>query len=626
MTFLLSVTIKVAVLLLGAFAATTLLRHHSAAVRHWILATTLFCALCVPVAELLLPAWTLPMPAAWSTSSASSSLRFVSGESATSATAGSAIDAAPGALTGTRSLASIVTVVWVAGSVFGVAILITGFLRLHALVADATLVSSGPWRDAADAISRRYGLRRPVRILSCEHPTMLATWGVVHPTILLPLGAEGWAEDRIHAVLHHELAHVLRGDWLVAVTGNVLKAVYWFNPLLWIACRRLRHEGERACDDLVLTSGISGAEYATHLLAVARESAQRRHPWSPAIAIAHHSMLEGRVRAMLNVRVNRQPPTGLARATTVAMLVAVTASIGAVSLSGNTDMPTGVSTEERNAYVRDTQESLRVLAEETGGIVPPPLPPAASPAANPAATPATAPAAQTPAAGSTIEGVLYDPFGGLLPGASVRLTQMSTGGSQVGVTDRAGAFAFKGLAAGDYELVTELPGFTTVKNVLRAEPVAPVRRHITLPLGTVQETIAVTCGSADRASRPGAPSASTAPGPTQAAAGQRGAEPKIPSTFTGGIGGQIKAPRKFVHVNPICPSTAVPEPGVVELAGRIGIDGLFTDLHDVSDNAQPPYVASALEAARQWVFSPTLLNNAPIETNISVRVYYSWSN
>ena len=59
----------------------------------------------------------------------------------------------------------------------------------------------------------------------------------------------------------------------------------------------------------MLTSGISGSEYATHLLDVARESAQCRHPWSPAIAIAHHSMLEGRVRAMLNARVNREPLT-----------------------------------------------------------------------------------------------------------------------------------------------------------------------------------------------------------------------------------------------------------------------------------------------------------------------------
>jgi hypothetical protein len=108
---------------------------------------------------------------------------------------------------------------------------------------------------------------------------------------------------------------------------------------------------------------------------------------------------------------------------------------------------------------------------------------------------------------------------------------------------------------------------------------------------------------------------------------QRGVAPKIPgSTFTGGIGGQIKAPRKIAHTNPICPSNVAPEQAVVRLAGRIGIDGLLTDLRDVSTDAQAAYVASALEAVRQWVFTPTLLNDAPIETNIRVTVTYSWSN
>jgi hypothetical protein len=139
----------------------------------------------------------------------------------------------------------------------------------------------------------------------------------------------------------------------------------------------------------------------------------------------------------------------------------------------------------------------------------------------------------------------------------------------------------------------------------------------------------VTCSNSDLvASRPTAPTASTTPGPAQrtAAAGQRGSEPKIPSTFTGGIGGQIKVPMKLSHTNPTCPIGVSPQPTVVRLAGRIGIDGLFTDLHDVGAEVQPAYVASALEASRQWVFTPTLLNGAPIEVNISVTVSYSWSN
>ena len=477
-------------------------------------------------------------------------------------------------------------------------------------------MSTGLWCDVADEVSRRYGVRRSIRLRCCQHPTMLATWGLVNPTILLPAGAETWPADRVSAVLHHELAHILRGDWIVALAAHLLRAIYWFNPLLWIVCRRLRHEGERACDDLVLTSGMSGAEYATHLLEVARESAQRRYPWSPAIAIAHRSMLERRVRAMLNARVNREPLTILGRVTTVAVLAAATIFVGVVSLSGNTEAPVAPT----------------VSATSPGTLPVPPAEPAkvaeAVPAPVSALVPAPEPAPAGQAHGGTIGGVLYDQFGGLLPGASVTLATVGSGGSQSTLTDRGGSFAFNGLAAGDYEVVTDLPGFTTVKNVIRVEPGATVRRHITLPLGTIQETIHVTCSTSDRAtSRPTAPTASSSPGSTQrqATTGPRGAEPKIPRPFTGGIGGQIKAPTKLRHVNPICPSLAAPETTVVRLAGRIGIDGLFTDLHDVSPDAQPAYVASALESARQWVFTPTLLNGAPIEVNISVTVSYSWN-
>jgi beta-lactamase regulating signal transducer with metallopeptidase domain len=606
MIMLLSLALKVAVLMLVALVATAMLRRRSAAVRHFVLATAFICSLGVPVVERVMPSWPVPLSFLSPASSVSSSLRIVStpvdSPAARPVTAGA--DSSASALAITTVLMSI----WIIGAVVGCGVLIAGLFRLRTLAARAEPLSSGRWREAVDEVSRLYGVRRPVRILLCQHPTMLATWGMLRPTILLPTGAGDWSNDRVAVVVRHELAHVLRGDWVVALTAHAVRAVYWFNPLVWIACRRLRHEGERACDDLVLASGVSGAEYATHLVAVARQSATGHHRWSPAIAIAHHSMLEGRVRAMLNARVNREPLTVVARAITVAVLAAVTLSIGIASVSGDTNpavrpdvplAPPGVSPVTSAAQERRPVELGAAAANIS--------------------------AAQTQPAGGAIEGVLYDQFGGLLPGAAVRLTQISTGSSQSVVTDRGGAFAFRALDTGDYELITELPGFISVKNVVRAEQGETARRHITLPIGTIEETVHTTCSN--RATSPIAPTGSASPGPAQGRAVQRGVAPKIPgSTFTGGIGGQIKAPRKIAHTNPICPSNAAPEQAVVRLAGRIGIDGLLTDLRDVSTDASEAYVASALEAVRQWVFTPTLLNDAPIETNIRLTVSYSWSN
>lgn len=295
---------------------------------------------------------------------------------------------------------------------------------------------------------------------------------------------------------------------------------------------------------------------------------------------------------MLNARLNREPLTTLTRATTFAAIAAVAVSVGVVTLSGSTERVVAPD-------VRRPQQPSQTAA----------------------------PAAHTQASGGTIEGVLYDPFGGLLPGASVKLTPVAGGSAHALSTTRSGAFFFGGLAAGDYELVTDLPGFIPVKVVIRAEPGQTVRRYIAVPIGTLEETILVTCKASDlTASRPSAPGGSATPGaaPRQLA-GARGAEPKIPATFTGGIGGQIKVPRKVAHTNPVCPTGVTPESTVVRLAGRIGIDGLFTDLHEVS-SVPAPFAASALEATRQWAFTPTLLNGAPIEVNISVTVSYSWSN
>jgi hypothetical protein len=88
------------------------------------------------------------------------------------------------------------------------------------------------------------------------------------------------------------------------------------------------------------------------------------------------------------------------------------------------------------------------------------------------------------------------------------------------------------------------------------------------------------------------------------------------------IGGQIQAPRKLRDVRPACPADIPPPPTVVRLVGRIGIDGRLTDLHDDSADAQPSFVASAMDAASQWEFSPTLLNGVPVETNIQITMEY----
>ena len=159
----------------------------------------------------------------------------------------------------------------------------------------ARTVERSRWRDLA-------GIRpsTPVVLLESDHPSLLVTWGLTQPKVILPAAAAAWSEERTRVVLTHELAHIRRGDWVVQIAAELLRAVYWFNPLLWIACRRLRLESEHACDDEVMNYGVDGTDYATHLIELARALNHRRYTWFPAPAMARPSSLERRVRAMLN--------------------------------------------------------------------------------------------------------------------------------------------------------------------------------------------------------------------------------------------------------------------------------------------------------------------------------------
>lgn len=79
------------------------------------------------------------------------------------------------------------------------------------------------------------------------------TAGFLRPVVLLPDAcADRLDDDELRAVLAHELAHVERKHNLTAILENVVMALFWFNPVLWLANVRLHAEAEKDCDERVL--------------------------------------------------------------------------------------------------------------------------------------------------------------------------------------------------------------------------------------------------------------------------------------------------------------------------------------------------------------------------------------
>ena len=117
-------------------------------------------------------------------------------------------------------------------------------------------------------LRRRVSVSLPVQdhIYLCDAISSPFILGVVKPRIYLPSGLD---EVQRQNVLAHEQAHLARRDHWWKPLGFALLAVYWFNPVLWLAYALLCRDIELACDERVIRTMDESAvkTYSTVLLA-----------------------------------------------------------------------------------------------------------------------------------------------------------------------------------------------------------------------------------------------------------------------------------------------------------------------------------------------------------------------
>jgi len=94
-----------------------------------------------------------------------------------------------------------------------------------------------------------------------------AVVGLRRPTILLPVASVHEDETILESAIAHELAHVRRKDLSWVLASEACRAIFWFHPLIWLACREQHAEAEIAADKLARQwVGKSPREYGRHLL------------------------------------------------------------------------------------------------------------------------------------------------------------------------------------------------------------------------------------------------------------------------------------------------------------------------------------------------------------------------
>lgn len=263
----------------GALASWALSRS-SAAARHLVWSAGLASLVALPVLSRSLPRWRVEILP----------------------TEPAIAEAGPVAVSGTPWTAWIVSL-WLAGVGIVLAVIVVGRVRVWWLARSSEPLDRGPWPALTTALCGEIHVGRRVTVRQIRRVIMPMTWGFLRPVILLPGDADGWPAGLRRDVLLHELAHIKRHDCMTQLVARLACALHWFNPLVWLAARRLRLERERACDDHVLQAGASVCDYAEHLLAVVRTRTPTRA--ALALGMAGRSHFAERLAALLDGRRRR---------------------------------------------------------------------------------------------------------------------------------------------------------------------------------------------------------------------------------------------------------------------------------------------------------------------------------
>lgn len=383
------------------------------------------------------------------------------------------------------------------------------------------------------------------------------TCGILRPRILLPIAANEWPLARVNAVLSHELAHVRRRDVAAQMIAHTIAALWWFQPLVWMLRRKLREESELACDAEALRSGLRPSSYAAELLAIAKTTGHDYNVSSFGISMARSSDVENRVRAILN------PPAALRRPQRTYALVLALGTISIVS-SALTISPSNTLNPQGTSPMKHTILSALLASVSLSA--------------------------------ATVSGAISDPSGAPVSDVKVLVYNPDTSTKQEAVTNSDGKFNFAGMAAGQYILRMEKPGFVSILREFDLKANSTVDREFIMTNEGGQQVADKPISEKEQEAKPVR------------------------------IGGKVAQNNLLAKVQPVYPAAAkqAHTQGVVEIQASISKDGVPIELRVLSSPSDD-LSQSALEAVRQWRYRPTLLNGNPVEIITDVIVNYTLS-
>lgn len=205
--------------------------------------------------------------------------------------------------------------IWAAGACLMLLRLAGGLRWVHRLQRDVLDAEkhfgNQVWQTRLDRLAQRFGLSN-VRLAVFDDTGGPLSTGFWRPMVLVPASLlTRMPTEMLEALLAHELAHIRRHDYLANLLQRAAEALLFHHPVAWWLSQRIRHERERAADELAAPVTGEPRRLAMALYELDRLSSEQTDFPIPTLAqAAHGGHLMSRIQSLL--RTERRVSPGAA--------------------------------------------------------------------------------------------------------------------------------------------------------------------------------------------------------------------------------------------------------------------------------------------------------------------------
>ena len=217
--------------------------------------------------------------------------------------------------------------------------------------------------EQAAELRQALGLRVEPRLMITNDPTSVLTFGARRPIVLISAKtlADCTAEER-RMVLAHEFAHIRRRDPWLGLIPQFAQTLFFFHPMVWLACREFDFAREAACDEEAIAClQIGSGPYGRLLLKLGSRRQAATTLCTPGVS-SHFHLLRRRI-AMLD------KPTEATPRKTPRRTLALTCLIGALCIApltliqGQSARTISLKTSSTTAASAAGKKSSKVVAK-----------------------------------------------------------------------------------------------------------------------------------------------------------------------------------------------------------------------------------------------------------------------